>query len=104
MEINPEIVNIMRCPASGEKLHQNGKTLVNEAGTESYRITETGIPLFAERFCSSEGKIQQDHYDRVASAYIENLTYPHTIAYMEYLDDAFLRHVNNLDLKRVAEI
>ena len=104
MQLDPNLIDLLRCPVSGELLRQSGDLLVNVSGNRTYRITDSGIPLFAENFSSAEGKIQQSHYDKVASSYIENLGYPHTQAYMQYLDGAFLRHMERADLSSVAEI
>ena len=60
--------------------------------------------MFAESFCSEEGKSQQQHYDKVADAYLENLSYPHTQEYMAFLDDEFLKMIGDRDLGVVAEL
>jgi ubiquinone/menaquinone biosynthesis C-methylase UbiE len=80
------LLPILSCPQTGESLQLNGDVLVNESGSASYRVSENGIPLFAEEFCSADAAIQQQHYDRVADAYATNLAYPHTREYMSYLD------------------
>jgi ubiquinone/menaquinone biosynthesis C-methylase UbiE len=67
-------------------------------------VNGEGIPLFAEQFCSDEGRAQQAHYDRIAAAYVENLHYPHTQEYMAYLDQALLDVVAADGLGTVAEI
>ena len=88
---------------SGERLLRTGAELVTESGSHRYAVTASGIPLFAQQFCSAEGRIQQDHYDKIASAYLESLAYPHTIEYTDYLDRAFLSRVPD-DMGDVAEI
>ncbi len=102
--MNAEILETLRCPVTGERLQWSGKQLVTQSGSHRYDVTDSGIPLFAEQFCSAEGRIQQAHYDKVAEAYMENLTYPHTQAYMEFLDESFLRIVDPADMGKVAEI
>src|SRR5262245_44525145 len=95
---------LLRCPASGEPLHREGAALVSASGRHRYRITPSGIPLFAEDECSAEGRVQQKHYDRVAPTYLENLAYPHTQEYTRYLDRALLDRVGASTLGTVAEI
>lgn len=85
------VLDKLRCPVSGEGLQLRGEELVSESGANRYRVGPRGIPLFAEEFCSEAGRAQQEHYDKVAAAYLENLTYPHTDEYMAYLDRVFLR-------------
>ena len=103
MKIDSEMLKILRCPLSGEPLRQEDGTLVTSSGQRRYRLSDSGIPLFAEQFLSDEGRAQQEHYDRVANAYIENLSYPHTVEYTGYLDDAFMSGLP-ADLGLVAEI
>lgn len=45
-----------------------------------------GIPCLFPEVISTQSTAQQKHYDKVARSYSENLSYPHTIAYTEYLD------------------
>ncbi len=98
------ILPLLSCPRSGEALHLNGHSLDSESGDSSYRISDNGIPLFAEDFCSPEAAIQQQHYDRVADAYAANLQYPHTQEYMNYLDDALRLEVGDAGLGICAEV
>ena len=53
---------------SGERLLRTGAELVTESGSHRYAVTASGIPLFAERFISADGRVQQSHYDKVANA------------------------------------
>lgn len=104
---NPEleaIEHLLSCPRSGERLRQDGDRLVSASGQFSYAIDENGIPLFAEEFCSPAATIQQQHYDGIADAYTANLGYPHTIAYMEYLDRELAELVGLGDLGTCAEL
>jgi ubiquinone/menaquinone biosynthesis C-methylase UbiE len=98
------MLQVLRCPVTREPLHYSGGRLVGSSRAHEFRVTESGIALFAERFCSAEGRVQQEHYDRIAAAYLEHLAYPHTQAYTEYLDAAFLKQVQGRALGRVAEI
>jgi len=77
--------------------------LVCEDGSHRYRVAD-GIPLFAEQFCSREGLTQQAHYEKIAAAYIANLSYPHTDEYLRYLDRALLDTIGNRALGTVAEL
>lgn len=92
------------CPQTRQPLHVSANSLVAADGHISYPITETGIPLFAQSFCSVDAEKQKEHYDKVANAYITNLGYPHTQEYMAYLDRVFLERVVGADMKDVAEI
>jgi SAM-dependent methyltransferase len=97
-------LDVLRCPQTREPLVSRGAELVTVSGGCRYPVSEEGIPLFAERFCSDEGRVQQAHYDRVAAAYVENLHYPHTQEYMAHLDQALLDVIAADDLGTVAEI
>ena len=97
-------VDLLRCPVSGLALEQRGAMLVTSDGQHRYRISETGIALFAEQICSQDAKAQQQHYDKVADAYVTNLAYPHTQEYVAYLDRALLELVRPDTLAAVAEI
>jgi SAM-dependent methyltransferase len=103
LALDGEALDLLRCPASGERLQRSGAELVTESGAYRYALTASGIPLFAERFISADGRVQQSHYDKVANAYLESLTYPHTLEYTDYLDRAFLSRVPD-DMGVVAEI
>jgi SAM-dependent methyltransferase len=97
-------LDILRCPQTREPLVSREGELVSVSGGSHYLLSGEGIPLFAERFCSDEGRAQQAHYDRIAAAYVENLHYPHTQEYMAYLDQALLDVVAADNLGTVAEI
>lgn len=97
-------VDLLRCPASGQALRQEGAALVSTGGDHRYTITPEGIPLFAEHACSADARAQQAHYDGLADAYVANLDYPHTREYLAYLDRALLDVIRDEDLGDVAEI
>ena len=103
LECEP-ILPLLRCPQTGESLRMDGRHLVTESGNTRYEIDESGVPLFAAEFCSEEALTQQKHYDRIAETYTENLTYPHTLEYMSYLDGALRDAVNTEDLGHCAEV
>ena len=98
------ILPLLICPRSGEALHVAAGCLENSSGTSRYRVSQTGIPLFAEEFLSPEAAIQQEHYDQVAEAYAANLEYPHTQEYMEYLDRVLREEIGATDLATCAEV
>jgi SAM-dependent methyltransferase len=104
MILDSRVVGMLRCPASAERLHEEGSYLVCASREHRFPISESGIPLFAEHFCSAEGRAQEAQYDRIAGAYLENLEYPHTREYTAYLDRAFLDEVGDSDLGFVAEL
>ena len=92
------------CPKSHQLLHKEGDQLISADGVYKYKISAKGIPLFAESFLTSDAQRQRIHYDKVASKYVENLDYPHTIEYLDYLDKKFIKQIDNVDLSDVAEI
>ncbi len=97
-------LDILRCPATGAALSQSGFSLSSSDGTHRYRVTETGIPLFAESLLSADADVQRDHYNKVAAAYTANLEYPHTKEYIAYLDRAVLDAIGDGELGTVAEL
>ena len=101
--IDPRVLAKLACPVTRSPLEQRGDLLAPADGTP-YRISPDGIPLFAELICSENAARQRDHYDKIAQAYAENLSYPHTQEYMAYLDRVFLEHVDPNDLRETAEI
>lgn len=98
------MLELLRCPESGEALEERDGRLVSASGKNSYQVSSGGIPLFAERFVSAEAKSQQEHYDRIAAAYLANLTYPHTQEYMAYLDRVMLSQVRPEGLGTAVEV
>jgi SAM-dependent methyltransferase len=100
----PDLVALLRCPATGGTLVQRGDGLASADGARHYAVNPAGIPLFAAELCSAEARVQQRHYDAVAQAYLENLTYPHTAEYMAYLDRVLLDTIDAAQLGTVAEI
>jgi ubiquinone/menaquinone biosynthesis C-methylase UbiE len=96
-------IDLLRCPVTGSELHRIGMELATTTG-QHYRIEPDGIPLFAEEFCSADARVQQVHYEKIASAYVANLAYAHTQAYMQYLDDVLLDEIDSTKLGTVAEI
>lgn len=99
-----EILPLLSCPVTGESLYRQGNKLVSKFGEYSYRIDASGIPLFAENLCSPEALIQREHYDKIAQAYTSNLNYPHTTAYMSYLNEELHKVIGTDKIGVCAEI
>lgn len=97
-------LDLLRCPATGGPLEFQGGVLVSADGTHRYPIDDAGIAQFAAIPESPDAQIQQSHYDRVAHAYVTNLSYPHTREYTAYLDEALLVQLPATGLGDVAEI
>ncbi len=97
-------LDLLRCPASGGPLALRDRALVSADGAHLYPIDDLGIAQFALTPESSDAQIQQAHYDRVAEAYVTNLSYPHTREYTAYLDQALLGQLPAAGLGDVAEI
>jgi len=98
--------DLLRCPVTHSDLALEGDALVSHSpeGDSRYRVDPSGIPLFAEQFCSADARAQEAHYDGVAAAYVKNLGYAHTQEYMRFLDQALLEVVDQAGLATVAEI
>ena len=94
----------LRCPATGGRLFLDKGWLVPESGGRKYRISDSGIPLFAEELASEEAKVQQLHYDRIAHSYLRSLSAPHAASHSETLDTAFFETLDGAVLENVAEI
>ncbi len=97
-------LDILCCPVSRTALSWNSQVLQSAQNANAYPLTEEGIPVFAEQFCSAEARQQQKHYDKVAADYVANLSYPHTIAYMSYLDNELFKVIGQDNLGTIAEI
>jgi SAM-dependent methyltransferase len=99
-----DILPLLRCPETGTHVVQRGDQLQSTSEDRAYAITESGIPLFAERFCSDHARIQEVHYEAIAAAYIENIGYPHTQEYMASLDRALFAAIPDGRLGIAAEL
>lgn len=102
--VPPDLLRLLQSPLDGARLRAEPGALVAEENGHRFSVAPGGIPLFAEAFCSAEGRIQKEHYDAIAAKYFENLAYPHTEAYMDYLDRALLDAVDRRALGTAAEI
>jgi SAM-dependent methyltransferase len=99
-------LKFLKCPISGEKLiHQDNALVAPESG-HTYLLTESGIPQFFGDFCSPDALVQAAHYTKVNEMYIKNLTFPHTAAYTQYIDEEIIQAAARAgaDLTTMAEI
>ena len=99
-----EIEALFRSPLTRRVLRREKDGFITEDGDEYFPVSASGIPLFAGEFISDDAKVQQSHYDTLADIYIENLGYPHTQEYMEYLDDGVFDAIGSEPLGRMAEL
>ncbi len=104
MQIAEKFLTMLRCPQSGTPLRQGDEGLVSCDGSLHYRISPSGVPLFAEHFCTEDARRQQAHFEKIARIYIDNLAYPHTQEYAAYLDRVFLDVAADAKLGSTAEI
>lgn len=102
--LEDESLALLCCPETRGPLHREGGALVTRSGKNSYPILPSGIALLTGTAASADGVVQEQHYDRVAAKYLENLTYAHTEEYTRYLDEAVLREVAGSSLGTVAEL
>lgn len=100
----PRFLDLLRCPASDAPITLSPDRRSLRSPDQQYAISHDGIPVFAESLLSAEARQQQAHYDRIAETYLTNLSYPHTIEYMKYLDRELLNAIGGAQLNTVAEI
>lgn len=100
----PRFLDLLRCPLSAAPvtLSPDGHDLIS--GNQHFAVSDEGIPIFAEALASAEARQQQAHYDRIAEIYLANLSYPHTIEYMKYLDRELLDVLDKGPLGTMVEI
>lgn len=101
--LSPFLEDLLVSPRTHSTIKLHNGALKSSEG-ETYSISDSGIPLFSADNFSPEGKRQQDHYDRIATAYLRNLEYPHTQEYMKYLDSGFIKMALGYKLGMVAEL
>src|SRR5262245_11763465 len=102
--LDPKLLSLLRCPATGEPLRHDGGRLVSASGRHAYGVDPSGIPLFAESFISPEGEAQKHHYDRISGVYLENLQYPHTREYAASMEQVLLDALGSSKLGVLAEV
>ena len=96
-------LDLLRCPVTGKPLSLQGRELRTD-DDRSYSVNAAGIVMFAAAHMTEDARRQQDHYDAIAAAYEENLGYPHTRAYLDYLDEALFAAIGPASLGVVAEL
>ena len=102
--LEPATLSLLRCPRTGEALVRKDMALVSESGQHQYPVNAQGIPLFADEYCSEDARRQQQHYDAVAEGYLENLGFPHTRVYSDYLHRKLLEACGQTSLGQMAEL
>jgi ubiquinone/menaquinone biosynthesis C-methylase UbiE len=102
--INKKIINKLCCPISKKSLFIKKNKLQTLDKKYSYLISDIGVPIFARDLLSTDSERQKIHYDKVAQGYINNLNYPHTIEYTNYLNDEFRKKVDKKDLSNTLEL
>lgn len=99
-----ELLAFLRCPSTDAPLEVDEIGLVAAGQAHRYAVDGCGVPLFAERPASDDAKVQQAHYDEIATAYTANLGYPHTEEYMAYLNRKLNDVIGNRPLGMLAEL
>lgn len=97
-------LNLLRCPKTGGPLSREGGGLRTVNGGPLYSFSAAGVPVFTEHDITDDALRQQAHYDTIARQYEENLGYPHTRAYLRYLDDALFSAIGPAPIGTMAEI
>ncbi len=99
-----EWLDLVAAPGGAEDLMPGAGELTAMQSQIRYPVSAKGIPLFVLSALSQEAEQQQRHYDRIASAYMANLSYPHTQEYMAYLDQVLMDTIGTGNLGTVAEL
>ncbi len=100
----PEMLALLQCPLTGQPLHVDGPRLTSADGSQTYRMSDSGIPLFGDAWLSHDATVQRAHYERIAPAYLENSESSHTREYTRYLDRALEDLFGRAALGTVAEL
>ena len=95
---------MLRCPATGQDLHEDDGRLVSADRGHVYRLSPAGAPLFGDEWLSPEGAVQREHYDTIAGDYLTNLSHAHTQEYMAYFDRAVRDLARDEPLTSLAEV
>ncbi|PHS14028.1 MAG: methyltransferase type 11 [Kangiella sp.] len=98
-----EIIPLLCSPSSHVQLKLVDGTLTDIEHNTHFEINSESIPIFANEL-SGDAQIQQQHYDQIADAYANNLDYPHTKEYLQYLDGVLSDEVGEQSLGICAEI
>jgi hypothetical protein len=60
-------LDLLRCPATGEPLEERDGALISVRSGRRYELGTNGVPLFAGEWMSDDARVQEAHYDRIAS-------------------------------------
>ena len=102
--ISKKYLKIIRCPVSKQSLNLSVNKLVSKDKKYKYLISNKKIPIFFEEELVNDTSIQKDHYNKIYNSFIENLSYPHTIEYNNYLDKKLVEMLSNNHYEFFAEI
>ena len=86
-------INLLRCPKTKQSLKLINNKLISLDKQNIYEIEKSRIPIFFEDNSFSNTSIQKDHYNNIYKSYLENLSYPHTIEYTNYVDEKFINMI-----------
>lgn len=102
--IPKKYLEIIRCPVSKQSLRLFNNKLISQNKKYKYVITNEKIPVFFKDEIDSDTSIQKDHYNKIYKKFLENLSYPHTIEYCDYLDKKLVQILDNKKYQFFAEI
>ncbi len=88
-------LKLLRCPKTFQSLELTKNNLISIDKKNRYKIEQPNIPVFFSDEAFTDTSIQKDHYNNIYKTYIENLSYPHTIEYYDYLDKKFINLIKN---------
>lgn len=97
------LMPLLCSPNSHAQLRLDNGSLIDTENDIHFEISSESIPIFANEL-SADAKVQQQHYDQIADAYANNLDYPHTKEYLQYLDRVLNDLVGEQSLGTCAEI
>ncbi len=103
-QFDKKLLEYLCCPDTKKPLRLENGTLIVDISGQVYPITDTGIPLFAENILSDDALVQQEHYNQISVKYLENLDYPHTKVYQDFMDSVLLETASDAGMSSVAEI
>jgi ubiquinone/menaquinone biosynthesis C-methylase UbiE len=103
-DVNPNFLEILRCPQSGQRLSLKDGNLATPNDEILYPITPEGLPLFSNVPQSEDSQKQQAHYDEISAVYLETLSYPQSQVYWGYLNDLLIEVIGEDSLGTLGEI
>ena len=102
--MHPQWLDLLRSPITHEILELESTCLKDRVGVHRFPITQEGIPVFVNAFCSEDGLVEMSHYDKVAPRYINNFDEPYTQEYTNYLNREFEKVLHSGNLGNVTDI